>query len=59
MKKSILKLGNVLGRTEQRSINGGLQRCNSTRDCPLNFTCIIIDQYFGGHCQDNDLPVAY
>jgi hypothetical protein len=38
MKKSILKLGRVLNKVEQKTINGGgrIVACNSDFGCPCN-----------------------
>ncbi|WP_344925038.1 hypothetical protein [Aquimarina addita] len=58
MKKSILNLGKALNKAEQKTINGGYQRCQSTRDCDPYFTCIMVfDQ--GGVCQNNDYPIQW
>ncbi len=59
MKNSILSLGKTLNKNQQKLINGGLTKCYTTRDCDPNYTCIIIDEYIGGHCQHNDYPIMY
>ena len=58
MKNSILNLGKALNKADQKKINGGLSKCSSTSDCPLEFTCILFDSSFG-YCQKNGLPIMW
>ena len=40
MKKSILKLGNILSKVEQKTINGGIAiACSSHSQCPRDMGC--------------------
>ncbi len=46
MKKTILNLGKVLSKTQQKSINGGrYTECNSDSDCPNNMSCCYFSLY--------------
>jgi hypothetical protein len=58
MKKQILNLGKALNKAEQKSINGGLIRCNDQSEpndpyttCPPGYFCsVIIGSIDSGHC---------
>ncbi|WP_299163258.1 hypothetical protein [uncultured Tenacibaculum sp.] len=46
MKKSILNIGKVLAKTEQKSINGGISQCDAYNHCSGSDFCCS-----GGGCK--------
>ncbi len=46
MKKSLINLGKILPKAQQRTINGGgYTECVTSSDCPNNMMCCYIAYY--------------